>query len=1049
MLPFQIAYIPHGHCYLWQTPLVGLHLLSDALIAIAYFSIPAMLIYFVRKRDDIPFSKVFILFSAFILCCGVGHLLDIWTLWHPDYWLSGIEQAITALVSCYTALMLVELLPRFLSLRTPEQLEAVNQELEEQIQERQQAEDILQTILTGTASVTGRDFFPVLAQSLAQALQVAYVGIFELINDGEPQVSSLAIWEVDHLGNNSQCGLQGSPPEQVIQARQMQVYPSGLQDAFPNQPLLNSRNAESYIGAPLMNQEQDVIGTLCIFDTKPMSINARTQALIQIFADRAAAELQRKWAEEQLRLAYEELEERVEQRTAELVSANAALEGEVAERSAAEAAMELAMRREQAVNRVTVQMRKSLDINQIFDTTTDELRQEIDCDRVLIYHFHPDWSGSIVAESVDSRLTPILPSRAQDPVFSQVVAQEDRCTVNQLNPSHLAHTDTYLQTQAGGIYRQKDAYCCVPDIYEAKLSPCYINFLEQFQARAYVIAPILCGQNLWGLIAIYQSDRPRDWQESEVQIVLQISNQLGVAVRQAELFAHTQHQAQELQEAKEIADSANSAKSEFLANMSHELRTPLNAILGFAQLMQRDQAIAPTHRKYISIINSSGEHLLSLINDVLEVSKIESGRTTLHTAPFKLQSFLRQIEAMLRLKATEKNLTLQLDIDPTLPTSIITDENKLRQVILNLLSNALKFTDQGFVALRVFCDRTMEPLDASIPVQLYFEVEDTGQGIAPEEMDQLFQAFTQTQSGLQSQEGTGLGLRISQTFVQMMGGHMTVTSAVGQGSCFRFSIQVEVPSDAEAMDQAAIQTIALPADTPAPRILVVEDNKVSRLLVVKILTQAGFDVAEAENGQAAIQQWQSWHPHLILMDMYMPVLDGYEATRMIRQQASQGAIASHGSNHPSVDPIIIAVTASAFLEQQRSCLAAGCNAVIGKPFQISGLLNTIAQHLHIQYIYRDNHSPSNNQNPEDNVDLEQLRANLATMPQQWTEQIYIAALECNDNKLLATLQETPDQHHTLVQQLKILISSYRFEELVGMTQPLIMDKHFINCSDEV
>ncbi|HEY9814928.1 MAG TPA: ATP-binding protein, partial [Candidatus Obscuribacterales bacterium] len=372
-----------------------------------------------------------------------------------------------------------------------------------------------------------------------------------------------------------------------------------------------------------------------------------------------------------------------------------------------------------------------------------------------------------------------------------------------------------------------------------------------------------------------------------------------------------------------------------------------------------------------------------------------------------------------------------------LPTSIITDENKLRQVILNLLSNAIKFTDRGFVALRIFCDRTIESMDASIPVQLHFEVEDTGQGIAPEEMNQLFQAFTQTKSGLQSQEGTGLGLRISQKFVYMMGGTITVTSAVGQGSCFRFSIQVDIPGDAEAMDQPTIQTIALPPDRPAPRILVVEDNTVSRLRLVRILTQTGFDVAEAENGQAAIQQWQRWQPHLILMDMHMPVLDGYEATRIIRQQISQGAIAPPASHHPSTDPIIIAVTASAFLEQQHSCLAAGCDAVIGKPFHISDLLNEIAQHLQIQYTCQDTLSPSTFQNPEHNYSFDQIRENLATMPKQWTEQLYIAALECNDNKLLAILQETSNQHHDLVQQLKILISSYRFEDLVDLIQPLL------------
>src|SRR5579883_474781 len=176
-------YIPHGHCYLWQTPLVGLHVVSDALIAIAYFSIPAMLIHFIRRRGDVPFSNVFVLFGTFIVLCGAGHLLDIWTLWYPTYWLSGIEQALTAIVSFYTALRLIELLPQFLALQTPEQLEAINHELEKQIAERQRAEETLQTIVAGTASVTGNDFFPALVQNLAIALDVAYVMVCETVDD--------------------------------------------------------------------------------------------------------------------------------------------------------------------------------------------------------------------------------------------------------------------------------------------------------------------------------------------------------------------------------------------------------------------------------------------------------------------------------------------------------------------------------------------------------------------------------------------------------------------------------------------------------------------------------------------------------------------------------------------------------------------------------------------------------------------------------------------------------------------------------------------------
>ncbi|MEQ8957955.1 MAG: histidine kinase, partial [Coleofasciculus sp. C2-GNP5-27] len=184
--------MPHGNCYLWQTPLVGLHVVSDALIAIAYLSIPAMLIYFVRQRRDIPFSRVFILFSAFIVFCGIGHLFDIWTLWHADYWISGIERALTALISCYTALRLIDLLPQFLALRTPEQLEAINRELQQQVAQRRQTEETLRAIVAGTASVTGEDFFAALVQNLAKSLHVPSVVVAEKICDREPGWRNLA-----------------------------------------------------------------------------------------------------------------------------------------------------------------------------------------------------------------------------------------------------------------------------------------------------------------------------------------------------------------------------------------------------------------------------------------------------------------------------------------------------------------------------------------------------------------------------------------------------------------------------------------------------------------------------------------------------------------------------------------------------------------------------------------------------------------------------------------------------------------------------------------
>ncbi|MEH1922183.1 ATP-binding protein [Nostoc sp.] len=398
-------------------------------------------------------------------------------------------------------------------------------------------------------------------------------------------------------------------------------------------------------------------------------------------------------------------------------------------------------------------------------------------------------------------------------------------------------------------------------------------------------------------------------------------------ITQEELIESQKIAAQEQQAAvREAARSAaaNLAKSEFLANMSHELRTPLNAILGFTQFMSRDYSLSGEHQENLAIINRAGEHLLNLINDILEMSKIEAGRITLNRSSFDLIHLLKNLEEMLHLRAASKNLELLFKYTPNIPKYIETDENKLCQVLINLLGNAIKFTDSGSVTLSVrlgtgkwgggtgergLGSRKQEagveelitnpqfpiPNPQSLvpsPHSLIFEIQDTGCGIAPQEIDLLFEAFEQTEIGRKSQQGTGLGLAISRKYVQLMGGDITVSSIPGVGSTFAFNIQIALTCPREIpTNQIKSKIIALTLSEKAYRILIVDDSKESRLLLVKILTSLGFEVREATDGREAIANWESWQPHLIFMDMRMPVMDGYEATRVIKAREI-----GHGAN---------------------------------------------------------------------------------------------------------------------------------------------------------
>ncbi|GAB1542340.1 hypothetical protein NUACC21_50140 [Scytonema sp. NUACC21] len=717
---------------------------------------------------------------------------------------------------------------------------------------------------------------------------------------------------------------------------------------------------------------------------------------------------------------------------------------EISQRKQAEVALRESADRERAISQVIQSMRQTLDLETIFTSTTQKLRQVLNCDRVVVYRFNPDWSGEFIAESVGQGWTSIIEEYRNDPNFTRNTLENERCIVQMLDNQANQVLDTYLQETQGGAYSSGASFVSVPDIYKAEYDSCYINLLERFQAKAYITVPIFCGDQLWGLLASYQNSGSRAWKTGEINIAVQIGNQLGVALQQAELLAKTQQQSTALQQAVIAADAANHAKSEFLANMSHELRTPLNAILGFTQLMSRDRTLSSENQQNLEIINRAGEHLLNLINDILEMSKIEAGRTTLNITNFDLHHLLDNLQQMLHLRAVSKAIELVFELDLNLPQYVQGDASKLRQVLLNLLGNAIKFTNSGTVTLRVSLGQedkvNREELSALSPL-LFFEVQDTGPGIAPHEIDLLFEAFGQTETGRKSQQGTGLGLAICQKYVHLMGGEISVCSTVGEGSTFAFHIQIALTNNSEnSTIPVPNRVISLAPNQPEYRILVVDDALESRLLLVKLLSAVGFSVREAANGAQAILEWESWQPHIILMDMRMPVMDGYEATRQIkarekiRGQGNKEAISPLSS--PTPRTVIIAFTASAFEEQRTSMIQAGCDDFIKKPFREELLLEQLRQYLGLQYLYEEEDKSvdaEGNKSLEEILSSSEVLLDLSQMSCEWLSELNLAAAQCSDELILNLIGQIPTEYARLALLLTGLAHDFQFEKIMQLT----------------
>ena len=482
----------------------------------------------------------------------------------------------------------------------------------------------------------------------------------------------------------------------------------------------------------------------------------------------------------------------------------------------------------------------------------------------------------------------------------------------------------------------------------------------------------------------------------------------------------------ELEIARLCADKANQAKSDFLAKMSHELRTPLNSILGYTQLLQRDQKLLVQHESYLNTISSSGSHLLNLINNILDLTKVEAGKSQLNQKDFNIEALLESVCQMLEPEANKKGIRLSCKCEPGFPEYIFQDESKCKQIIINILGNAVKFTSYGQVSLNA------EILSFN---QLKLVISDTGPGISPQDLKQLFNPFCQAKGEEYHGRGTGLGLSISEEFIKLMGGTIDVESELGKGSVFTILMPFETARRQVRNDSCPQSKLAykISMQKDKQRILIVDDDKPSRKLFCEFLNISGFELKTAVNGEEAIALSREWHPHAILMDVQMPVVNGLEATQIIKREVMP-------------QPVIIVLTTSTQPKAKADAIAAGCDSFLNKPCSIEDLFQTLAKQLKLEIVAENSaEDPASPGRPSrlppetpDGVEMPvELSNSLETLSQAWLQRLARAAASLSETKLDNVLDDLPAGNARLTAHISQLKTNFRYDLIVEMVEPYL------------